>query len=160
MSWTVYRQADGRYAIWSSVVDGLVAIDATAGEVVQEFAERELKRLRPEVAAALEIADALPPAQEAKLAGLRGECQAKEAEAAAQAPPPRLSQERERERVADHLDAVANLALAELPAPEVLQRAARAVRLGYFALALDDTSPGALEILEAMGGPLDTETKE
>jgi len=151
MTWTAYRQADGRFAVWDSPREELVVIDATPAELIQERIERVLKRLRPELAAALEVAEPLPPAQELRLPELRRACEAREEKRPPA--PPRLSQERERARIADHLDAVANLVRGAHPDPDVLQRAARAVRLGYFALALDDDSPEARELLEAMSQP-------
>lgn len=45
----IVRQPNGLYAVWSSVVDNFVLLDATESEVVEELAANAVEQLRKDV---------------------------------------------------------------------------------------------------------------
>ncbi|KKL68543.1 hypothetical protein LCGC14_2123910 [marine sediment metagenome] len=65
MGQQIIKQPNGKYALWSSVVDDFTLIDATRDQIIEEFverAEREIVRLRVNVAKTLDKIDAAEPA--------------------------------------------------------------------------------------------------
>ena len=50
MGQQIIRQPDGQYALWSSVVDSFVLIDADPEGIIEYWIEQEEKRLRERVA--------------------------------------------------------------------------------------------------------------
>jgi hypothetical protein len=50
MGQQIIQQPDGKYALWSSVVDAFVLIDATPEEIVEHWLAEEATRLRSRVA--------------------------------------------------------------------------------------------------------------
>ncbi len=49
MSWQIVKQPDDRYAVWSTVIDDFIIMDATKEEVIQEFVEAERERITDRV---------------------------------------------------------------------------------------------------------------
>lgn len=49
MAHQIIKQPDGKYAIWSSIVDDFVITDCTLKEYIEFLIERESKRIRNEV---------------------------------------------------------------------------------------------------------------
>ena len=50
MGQQIIRQPDGRYALWSSIVDSFVLIDAMPDEIADAMIEREAENIRRQVA--------------------------------------------------------------------------------------------------------------
>jgi len=46
MSQQIIRQPDGRYAIWSTIVDGFLLLDATRDELIEAMLSNERDRVR------------------------------------------------------------------------------------------------------------------
>ncbi len=49
MSQQIVKQPDGMYAIWSTVIDDFVVVDATKEEIIREFMEAERERVAARV---------------------------------------------------------------------------------------------------------------
>lgn len=49
MSWQIIKQPNGKYALWSSVVDNFVMYDATEQDIIDEFVDRERERVQRNV---------------------------------------------------------------------------------------------------------------
>lgn len=60
MSWQIVKQSDGRYAIWSTVVDGFIVEDAGKEEIIECYKERfeeKWKRKKKELNKTIEQLD-------------------------------------------------------------------------------------------------------
>lgn len=65
MSNQIIKQPNGKYALWSSVVDDFVLVDGTREEIIQEFVDRamrDIERLKADVAETIDKIDAGDPA--------------------------------------------------------------------------------------------------
>ena len=53
----IIKQPDGNYAVWSSVVDAFVLIDATPEEIIEELTEEKRARITKDVYSIIEALD-------------------------------------------------------------------------------------------------------
>ena len=53
----IIKQPDGKYAVWSSVVDGFIILDATREELIEEMGESARKEKVQEVTDLLDSID-------------------------------------------------------------------------------------------------------
>lgn len=49
MGQQIVKQPNGLFAVWSSIVDNFVITDATPEEIIEEWSEREARRIRVDV---------------------------------------------------------------------------------------------------------------
>jgi len=62
MGWQIIKQPDGKFAIWSSIVDNFIFVNCDADEVVAAFVEDATKDLERSVREKLEKVEADKPA--------------------------------------------------------------------------------------------------
>lgn len=58
MSNQIIKQPDGRFAVWSTITDGFILIDATPAEIVEEWLSDERARLTERVEVITDALDA------------------------------------------------------------------------------------------------------
>lgn len=49
MGQQIIKQPNGLFAVWSSIMDDFVITDATPEEIIEDWSERESRRIRVEV---------------------------------------------------------------------------------------------------------------
>lgn len=49
MGHQIVKQPNGKFAVWSSVVDSFILIDATPDEIVEDYVEKEADRIRDRI---------------------------------------------------------------------------------------------------------------
>lgn len=53
----IIKQADGQYAVWSTIVDNFVAVNCSEQDIVEMYLEEEAKQIRCDVARQILVAD-------------------------------------------------------------------------------------------------------